>query len=232
MLNRKTKLRIVIYSILILTFCLYKYGRSLWHPIYSKVAGKQTVEEVYQKYGIQAEKRLAPHFEKANVPYPPSKITLIGLKEESFLEVWASNKLIKTYPFTAFSGKLGPKLKQGDRQIPEGIYDIELLHPNSSYHLSLKVSYPNEFDQEIAPQEGRVNLGGDIFIHGKSVTIGCIPIGDEAIEDLFTLVYKVGKENVELIIAPFDFRLYPDRSIKSDLPWLESKYNRIKKAMN
>jgi murein L,D-transpeptidase YafK len=70
------------------------------------------------------------------------------------------------------SGKAGPKLREGDGQVPEGIYRIDGLNPNSSYHLSLKLNYPNDFDLEQARTEGRTELGGDIFIHGKAVSIG------------------------------------------------------------
>ena len=88
---------------------------------------------------------------------------------------------MRTFPFQGFSGTLGPKLREGDGQIPEGLYRIEYLNPNSSYHLSLKIDYPNAFDREKGRSDGRERLGYDIFIHGKSVTVGCIPIGDEAI---------------------------------------------------
>lgn len=113
---------------------------------------------------------------------------------------------VKTYRFTASSGKLGPKLREGDRQIPEGVYGIEYLNPNSRYYLSMKITYPNSFDRQMGAKDGRDNLGGDIFIHGKSITIGCIPVGDEAIEELFYLVAKTGKENVRVIISPYDMR--------------------------
>jgi murein L,D-transpeptidase YafK len=110
------------------------------------------------------------------------------------------------YPMTGFSGALGPKLKEGDRQIPEGCYGIEYLNPNSRFYLSLKVSYPNEFDREHAKNEGRTNPGGDIMIHGKDITIGCISVGDDAIEDIFYLANAVGVKNVKVVISPYDMR--------------------------
>ena len=109
-----------------------------------------------------------------------------------------------TYSFTGFSGVLGPKIKEGDGQIPEGVYKLDYLNPNSSYHLSMKISYPNNFDKLAAMSEGRRNLGADIFIHGKDDTIGCIPIGDENIEKLFQLVLPLRQEN-EFVISPNEF---------------------------
>src|SRR5262249_22886762 len=141
----------------------------------------------------------------------PHGLVLVGLKEERQLEVYASSsagpyQFIRSYPILAASGTLGPKLKEGDRQVPEGIYAIEALNPNSRFHLSLRVGYPNTFDREQARNEGRANLGGDIMIHGKAVSIGCLAVGDVAAEDLFVLAADVGLTNITVILAPVDFR--------------------------
>lgn len=136
------------------------------------------------------------------------------------------------YPMTGFSGKLGPKLAEGDRQIPEGVYGIEYLNPNSRFHLSLKVDYPNQDDKRWAKREGRENLGGDIMIHGKDATIGCVPIGDEAIEDVFYLVNAVGVKNVEVIIAPYDMRSGRQKRYEnSSLPWYGELCAKIENAL-
>lgn len=138
----------------------------------------------------------------------------------------------KKYRMTAFSGKLGPKLSEGDGQIPEGIYKIEYLNPNSRFHLSLKVSYPNDFDRAMAAGDGRANLGGDIMIHGNSVTIGCVPVGDDAIEDIFFLVYKIGLKNVDVVIAPYDMRKgrRPDLET-ADVKWYPKLCDMISAAL-
>lgn len=136
-------------------------------------------------------------------------------------------KKIKTYPFTGFSGDLGPKLREGDGQIPEGIYAIEYLNPNSSYHLSMKVSYPNAFDRDKGSKDGRKSLGNDIFIHGKSVTIGCIPIGDAGIEELFLMVSEVGIEHVEVILAPYDMRRSTRTIEIAEIDWEAELYSEI-----
>ena len=135
------------------------------------------------------------------------KLRILVFKNERMVELHASGwKAPRIYPMTAFSGTLGPKLREGDGQIPEGIYGIDYLNPNSRFYLSLKVSYPNASDRARAKVDGRVNLGGDIMIHGKAVTIGCVPVGDDAIEDIFYLASAVGIKNVSVVIAPYDMR--------------------------
>ena len=161
------------------------------------------------------------------------KLRIFVFKNERRLEVHASGwKTPRVYPMTGFSGTLGPKLKEGDGQIPEGVYGIEYLNPNSSYYLSMKVSYPNAADRRRAKADGRTNLGGDIMIHGKNVTIGCIPIGDDAIEDVFYLVNAVGIRNVTVIIAPYDMRSGRKPEVeKSPIQWYDTLCGEIESAL-
>ena len=110
---------------------------------------------------------------KSVVESAGGKFRILVFENERRLEVHAPGwKTSRVYPMTGFSGTLGPKLKEGDGQIPEGVYGIEYLNPNSSYYLSMKVSYPNDADRQRAKADGQTNLGGDIMIHSKSVTIG------------------------------------------------------------
>lgn len=190
---------------------------------------QRSVADVVKRYGPAAEGRLKPRFEKAGVAYPPAAITLIGLKEEGQLQLWARDsgamKLIHSYPVQAASGEAGPKLKQGDYQVPEGVYKIAHLNPNSGYHLSMKVSYPNEFDLARAKEDRRRDLGGDIFIHGRAVSIGCLAMGDPAIEELFVLVAKVGlAKKIPILIAPYDFRKSPPPDAPAGPAWLKGLY--------
>ncbi|MBR5549479.1 MAG: hypothetical protein IKU71_07095 [Kiritimatiellae bacterium] len=163
-----------------------------------------------------------------------SKLRINVFKEERTVEISSPGWINPVvYKMTAFSGKLGPKLKEGDRQIPEGIYCVEYMNPNSSYHLSFKVSYPNDFDKAMAAKEGRTNLGGDIMIHGSNATIGCVPIGDEGIEDVFYLVAKVGFKNVEIVIAPYDMRKGRRPELEeSSLAWYPRLCDDICAALN
>ena len=161
------------------------------------------------------------------------RLRILVFKKERMVELhapgWAEPR---KYPMTAFSGVLGPKLREGDGQIPEGVYGIEYLNPNSSYYLSLKVTYPNASDRARAEADGRTNLGGDIMIHGKAVTIGCIPVGDDAIEDIFYLANAVGIKNVSVVIAPYDMRNGRKPELeRSPLQWYPDLCDEIEKVL-
>ena len=189
-----------------------------------------------KKEKLTSKQKLHRHLADANFIVYPKNLTLIGLKHERTLEVWTKRNGKKihltTYPFTAFSGILGPKFKEGDRQIPEGIYRISYLNPKSKFHLSMRVNYPNAFDKKMAKKEKRTNLGSDIMIHGSNRTIGCIPIGNEKIEELYFLAQKVGIKNIKVILAPVDFRKIEVKITKKNKhPWLKELYTKIKKEM-
>ena len=197
-----------------------------------KLSGQWTIEDILQGYSAYATQKLNPYFAKAKVSYPPREIIFIALKREKKLELWARNsgefRFIRDYDIKAASGVAGPKLRQGDRQVPEGIYRIAGLNPNSHYHLSMKINYPNEFDLFHAAQEGRANPGSDIFIHGRAASIGCLAMGDEAIEELFVLTAHVGAENVKVVIAPHDPRAFPLDVNSEKLPkWTSELYSII-----
>ena len=104
-----------------------------------------------------------------------------AFKKEALLELWASEDaensyaLVHTYAICATSGVLGPKRKFGDIQVPEGFYELDWFNPQSNFFLSLHISYPNSADWILV---SHANPGGDIFLHGNCVTIGCIPITD------------------------------------------------------
>ncbi len=204
------KKRIVAYIIIAICVALFhQYGRSIWYPIVLKSKGKQTVSEVIDTYENSTYKNMLPAFEKAGIQYPPKQLALIAIKYEKILHLWASNgddeyKLIISYPILATSGVLGPKLREGDRQVPEGIYKIIGFNPNSSFHLSMKLNYPNDFDLKHANAEGRDQPGTNIFIHGRAASIGCLAMGDPVIENLFTLVHVVGRSDTQVLISPTD----------------------------
>lgn len=128
-------------------------------------------------------------------------------KQEEKLEMWLKDKksnaykLFKTYEICESSGVLGPKRKQGDGQVPEGFYNVSAFNPYSSYYLSLGVSYPNTSDKII----GKGNLGGDIMIHGNCVTIGCIPLTDVYIKEVYVLAIEArnaGQQSIPIHIFP------------------------------
>jgi murein L,D-transpeptidase YafK len=198
----------------------------------------QAVEQAVHRYGLPSEPELESHFKKAHIAYPPKKIALLAFKKEQKLQLWAKDQnttswhYIRTYPITATSGRLGPKLKEHDRQIPEGIYRLTSFNPYSVWHLSMMIDYPNSFDKMQASKEGRNKLGGNIFIHGKSSSVGCLAIGDKAIDQLFLLAHRVGLQNVQLIIAPNDLRKEkPATSTFAQPRWLPELYQNIQQAL-
>jgi murein L,D-transpeptidase YafK len=129
----------------------------------------------------------------------------------------------------AASGALGPKLREGDEQVPEGVYRITGLNPNSQYHLSLRVDYPNAADRERARAEGRDDLGGDIMIHGRAVSVGCLAMGDSAAEELFVLAAETGLPKLRVILSPLDFRRRAlPRSLVPARPWVPALYDEIR----
>jgi hypothetical protein len=214
-------------------------ARAVLKPAYlppPKLTGPWSVEDILQAYGAGVKNKLNYYFAKAKVSYPPKEITLIALKQEKKLELWARDsgepRFIRDYYILAASGGAGPKLRQGDRQVPEGVYRIVGLNPNSHYHLSMKINYPNEFDLAHAWQERRFNPGGDIFIHGKTASVGCLAMGDEAIEELFVLAAQVGADHVKVVIAPRDPRIFPLETASEKLPaWAPELYSIISREI-
>ncbi len=186
----------------------------------------------------EASQRLAAKFRAVKASWPPEEVALIAIKDERKLELYARSAgapwtFVHAYRVLAASGGLGPKLRRGDRQVPEGIYRISYLNPNSAYHVSLRVNYPNAFDREMAKQEGRKDLGGDIMIHGKNLSAGCLAMGDEAAEELFVLAAEVGLPHTSLIIAPKDFRDTKPSPLKPGEPkWQADLYDKVAVAMS
>jgi hypothetical protein len=173
----------------------------------------RTVEQVIAALGDAVDGRLRPDFHRAGVEYPPPRLVMVAYKAEKRLDLHAPDgrgqlRLVRSYPILAASGGRGPKRQEGDGQVPEGFYGIELLNPNSRFHLSLRVNYPNAEDLARAREEGRdpATLGGDIMIHGGAASIGCLAMGDPAAEELFVLAHRTGLDKVDVIMTPSDLR--------------------------
>jgi len=143
-------------------------------------------------------------------------------KEESQLEIFAKKKnentykKIADYTICAKSGALGPKRAQGDMQVPEGFYYINRFNPSSNFYLSLGLNYPNAADKK---KTSAKDPGGDIFIHGDCVTIGCMPMTDDKIKEIY--LYAVyaknnGENKIPVYIFPFrmnehNFNIYKEK---------------------
>lgn len=147
-------------------------------------------------------------FADQGIPYPPQQLFIRIFKQEKILEVWAFStsdavfKLVKHYPICRTSGNLGPKRREGDLQIPEGFYHIDRFNPKSNFYLSLGINYPNQADRVLGTKG---NLGGDVFIHGGCATIGCVPITDEYIKEVYWLAVQAksnGHSKIPVHIFP------------------------------
>jgi murein L,D-transpeptidase YafK len=138
---------------------------------------------------------------EAGLNYPPGQLFIRAFKHEGEVEAWGRDnsepmKLIKTWQLTAQSGVPGPKRREGDRQIPEGCYQVVAFNPKSNYHLSLGLDYPNAADRVHSDRE---KPGFDIYIHGSNVSIGCLAIGDDMIEELYLLAADFRGERKDAI---------------------------------
>ncbi len=176
------------------------------------------VQSASDKFGTS----LSQLFQENNLPFPPKHIYLRAFKEEQELEVFATDhssyRHIKTYPFTATSGKPGPKCKEGDLQIPEGFYQVAAFNPLSKFLLSFKLNYPNQADS--LRNKDQKNQGGDIYIHGGAKTVGCIPLGDEHIQELYWLCAAAFAVNpvIPVHIFPCSMESGNMEKLKQDYP--------------
>lgn len=157
----------------------------------------------------QYKKSLIKELQTTDIQPNTTRIFLRAFKQEQKLEAWVKSKndqkfqLFKTYDFCKTSGTLGPKRREGDLQIPEGFYHINRFNPKSKFHLSLGINYPNASDLVLSDKE---KPGSDIFLHGGCVTVGCIPITDEKIRELYLLASfakDAGQTQIPVHIFPF-----------------------------
>ncbi|GGI27449.1 hypothetical protein GCM10008119_27710 [Pedobacter mendelii] len=167
-------------------------------------------------------------------------------KVEGKLEIWLKSKadknysLFRVYDFCAHSGTLGPKVIEGDKQTPEGFYFINVFNPMSSFHLSLGVNYPNSVD--LARTGIDRKPGGEIYIHGNCVTVGCIPLTDDKIKEVYVLAVEAknsGQEKIPVNIYPFKMTEENVKKYKTKFPaqlgfWktLQSGYLAFEKNKN
>lgn len=138
-------------------------------------------------------------------------------KEEAELELWVQTPdgpyaLFRSYPICNFSGDLGPKLREGDRQSPEGFYSVakSALNPKSSFHLSFNLGFPNAFDRAHA------RTGSYLMVHGDCVSVGCYAMTDAAIEEIYiTLEAALNNGQSTVPVHAFPFRTSPERMAKA-----------------
>lgn len=170
---------------------------------------------------------LEKQFAAKGLKWPSKFVYLRSFKYDSQLELWVKNerkesyKLFKTYKICALAGTMGPKRMEGDYQVPEGYYYITEFNPKSSYHLSLGLNYPNTSDQILSDS---LTPGSDIYIHGSCVTVGCIPLTDPLIEEVYTITAfakEMGQDFTPVHIFPIRFNVpnsvdYLEKITKND----------------
>lgn len=181
-------------------------------PFQSKEA--TTFKDKQQRYPrvrtamLEKDKSLRELFVEQGLIYPPHNLYIRVFKQEKILEVWTFSKSdtkfkkVRDYTICRTSGSLGPKRREGDLQIPEGFYHIDRFNPKSRFYLSLGINYPNRSDKIL----GKIgDLGGDIFLHGGRATIGCVPITDDYIKEVYWLAVQAksnGQEKIPVHIFP------------------------------
>ncbi len=227
------KIRAAAFTFLVLAVPIAGLATSLFTQIGQRIQSRMRKMNTHEVNMGLADERLVAKFKFAEVHYPPSHVTLVFFKDSKELLVYAGTaedhqKLIHRYPVLAASGGVGPKLKEGDEQVPEGLYRIVLLNPKSQFHLSLRVNYPNETDREHAAREKRTKLGGDIMIHGEAVSIGCIAIGNVGIEEVYRLAEKTDFNKWNVLLSPVDFRIKKlPANYHPNPPWMEDVYRQL-----
>jgi len=164
------------------------------------------------------EDTLRKQFEQKKLTWPARYIYIRSFKYDSQLEVWVKDRiqdpfqLFKTYKVCALAGSLGPKRMEGDYQVPEGFYYINEFNPYSNYHLSLGINYPNVSDKVLSDS---LRPGSAIYIHGSCVTVGCIPITDQQIDELYILAAYAKDQGQDFIpVHIFPIRFNKDKSVK------------------
>lgn len=182
----------------------------------------------------RTEDTIIKQFAKQNLVWPPAEVYVRSFKYDRQLEVWVKGdekepfRLFKTYKVCMQSGTMGPKRLEGDYQVPEGFYYINEFNPNSAYHLSLGLNYPNASDMILSDQS---RPGNNIYIHGNCVSTGCIPISDVPMEELFIIAGAAKEQGQEFIPV----HVYPVRyNVKKSMDYLNEtiKNNAYLQAFN
>jgi len=195
-------------------FVLFSLGMNISTPGSFKT-GQKKYERVQQAY-LEKEKDLKTLIGEKGFSYSNFSLLFVAFKHEKELQVYIRDKsakkyeLLKTYDFCVLSGSLGPKRKEGDGQVPEGLYEINKFNPTSNFHLSLKINYPNTSDLVLSD---KTHPGGEIFIHGNCVSVGCIPITDDLIKELYVLSVEAWDKNPHIPVYIFPFKM-TDENLK------------------
>ncbi len=199
-----------VFILLVISLPVVLFAQSAVKPYYNFIEYQRSFPRINDAMKRKID-TLYRQFRQKNLRWPAENIYLRSFKFDSRLEVWVKQPgkdqytLFKSYKVCALAGTLGPKRMQGDYQVPEGFYHINEFNPRSNFHLSLGLNYPNASDRILADS---LLPGGDIYIHGRCVTSGCIPINDSQIEELYLLAayaHSHGQDFIPVHIFPVDF---------------------------
>jgi murein L,D-transpeptidase YafK len=199
-----------ITSIILVVFCSSFVGYKKSEDFVSEQKKYKKVRTAY----IEKENYLIKKLKEKNLSLQNLNILMVAYKDEGEFEVYVKSKTDKayqkflTYAICSNSGDLGSKNKEGDYQVPEGFYHINHFNPMSNFFLSLGISYPNQADKKRNPTRQTRDLGGAIYLHGACATIGCIPITDEYIKEVYVLAVQAranGQTKIPIYILPFRF---------------------------
>ncbi len=205
----------------IFVLCLFISVTVVAQPSFTetKKAAAKLGDVLYNKM----EDSIKKQFKKQNLVWPPAEMYVRSFKYDRQLEVWVKGdskepfKLFKTYKVCMQSGTMGPKRMEGDYQVPEGFYYINEFNPNSAYHLSLGLNYPNSSDKILS--DGN-RPGSNIYIHGNCVSTGCIPITDVPMEELFIIASNVKEQGSQDFIP---VHVFPVRyNVKKSMEYLSA----------
>jgi murein L,D-transpeptidase YafK len=216
-----------IYVALLLLSALFAFG--VFH------AG--TIKVFFIAHRVRAE--LTPKLEERHLAWG-SPVFIRIFKEEKQLELWLKGeknfKLFTVYPVCSYSGGLGPKVVEGDKQAPEGFYSVTVpaMNPNSAFHLSFNIGFPNTQDR------AKGWTGSFLMVHGACISVGCYAMTDAGIDNIYVLMraaFDAGQEEIPLHIFPF--RMTPENiSLHKDSPWagwwqeLKPGYDSFEKSHN
>jgi murein L,D-transpeptidase YafK len=188
-----------ITSLCVLLACFLFPGAASSQNAY--IGGQKTAYKAAGQLG-RMEDSVKKQFERQKLAWPPQSVYIRSFKYDRQLEVWVKGtplepyKLFKTYKVCMQSGTMGPKRMEGDYQVPEGFYQISEFNPNSNYHLSLGLNYPNASDRILSDS---VRPGSAIYIHGNCVSTGCIAISDIPIEEVYIIASNAKMQGQEFI---------------------------------
>ncbi len=186
------------------------------------LAAQRAEPRVREAFAAKRE-AVAGYFKAAGVPFPNREIFFRVFKAEDAVELWAPpapgapDRLVHSWKICARSGTLGPKRAQGDGQVPEGYYELDQFNPRSNFLLSMRISYPNRGDRILGD---RTDPGGLIYIHGNCVTIGCLPMTDEGIREIYLAAVEAAGAGQAVI----PIHLFPLRMDEAGMAGLRARF--------